>query len=538
MPRSVPIIYSIVLCLFATSSRFIIRAFGRDINQIQRKNVSIYGLGSSGLQIMDALASNSNYRVCQIIDDNPEIQGQTISEIRIDNFNYARENFKKLEIDILLITFSSGVEIIRQRVLDILSENQVEIKTIPSITSMIGDASRITEFKDLKIEDLLGREQVIPDTKLMTQNITNKTVLVTGAGGSIGSELCRQIAQWGPQKLIILDVYEFSIYKLLNEFEEKKINLKIEIVPLIGSVQDNNFIKRIMMSFSIDTIYHAAAYKHVPLMEQNIMQCVANNVFGTLNVAKNAISAGVNNFILVSTDKAVNPTNFMGASKRIAEIICQTLPAEKSKTLFSVVRFGNVLGSSGSVVPLFTEQIKKGGPITLTHPEITRYFMTIPEASQLLIQAGSMGKNDGVFVLDMGEPVKIIDLAKKMVTLSGFKPIVSDHKELKTNEIAITVTGLRHGEKLYEELSYDANLIGTSHPRIMITKETVMEVQELNAFLKKIKIAYDDNNYHKLFEVISSVLNGVTDIRGSKDVFIKSNKNFDTVVPISFKKNK
>ena len=486
---------------------------------------------------MDALTSNSNYRVCQIIDDNPEIQGQTISEIRIDNFNNARENFKKLEIDILLITFSSGVEIIRQRVLDILSENQIEVKTIPSITSMIVDASSVIEFKDLKIEDLLGREQVIPDSKLMSQNITHKTVLVTGAGGSIGSELCRQIAQWSPQKLLMLDISEFSIYKVLNEFEEKKLNLKIEVVPLIGSVQDNNFIKKIMMGFSIDTVYHAAAYKHVPLMEQNVMQCVANNVFGTLHVAKNAIFAGVKNFILVSTDKAVNPTNFMGASKRVAEIICQTLPTEKSKTLFSVVRFGNVLGSSGSVVPLFTEQIKKGGPITLTHPEITRYFMTIPEASQLLIQAGSMKQNDGVFVLDMGEPVKIIDLAKKMVTLSGFKPIVNDHRKLKTDEIEIIVTGLRHGEKLYEELSYDKNLIGTSHPRIMVTRETVMEMQELNVLLEKIKFAYDNDNYHKLFEAISCVLNGVSDIKGSKDVFIKSNKKFDTVVPISLKKN-
>jgi len=524
IPRSVPMIYLIILCNFTTSIRFFVRAIGRDIDQKIRKNITIYGLGASGIELLDALIPNPNYKICQFIDDNPEIQGQIVEGIPIESFKNAKKKFKTLEIDTLLITMSSGAETIRQRLLDTLSEYKIDIKIIPSIKTLIEDDYRIDQFRNLNIEDLLGRKPVIPDSKLMAQNISNKTVLVTGAGGSIGSELCRQISQWSPKKIILLDVSEFAIYKLMSQFEKQKLNLKIDIVPLVGSVQDNNFIKKIMMSFDIDTIYHAAAYKHVPLMEKNVMQCVANNIFGTLNVAKNAISAGVNNFILVSTDKAVNPTNFMGVSKRIAEIICQTLPTKKSKICFSVVRFGNVLGSSGSVVPLFTDQINKGGPITLTHPEVTRYFMTIPEAAQLLIQAGSMEQHEGVFVLDMGKPIKIRDLVEKMAVLAGLKPIMTDHKNLKNDEIAISVTGLRAGEKLYEELSYDANLKGTNHPRIMITKETVMTIERLNVLLERINSAYNNNNYTELFEVMSSISHTITNIKESEDPFIYLNK--------------
>ncbi len=288
----------------------------------------------------------------------------------------------------------------------------------------------------------------------MAKTIAEKTVLVTGAGGSIGSELCRQIIQWKPEKLILLDVSEFAIYRLLEQLKEYPSSHTIDLIPLIGSAQDRPFIKKIFDRFTVDTTYHAAAYKHVPLMEQNVMQCIANNVFGTLNMAEIAITAKVKHFILVSTDKAVNPTNFMGASKRLAEIICQTLSTQKTNTCFSIVRFGNVLGSSGSVVPLFKKQIETGGPITVTHLDVTRYFMTIPEAAQLVIQAGSIAEGGDIFVLDMGKPIKIVDLANRMVTLAGFRPILNGGKELKDDEIAITISGLRPGEKLFEELAY------------------------------------------------------------------------------------
>jgi len=524
IPRSIPIIYGMILCNFATSIRFFIRAVGRDIDQKIRKNVTIYGAGPSGIQFMDALTSSSNYRVCQFIDDNPEMQGQTLAGIPIESFDNAKKRFKILEIDTLLITISSGAEIIRQRLLDTLSQYQIEVKTIPSITNVISNASNIVKLNDLNIEDLLGREPMITDSKLMVQSLLNKTILVTGAGGSIGSELCRQIYKWSPKRLILLDVSEFAIYTLLNELEEKKTNVKIDILPLIGSVQDNDFVKKIMNQFSIDTIYHAAAYKHVPLMEKNVMQCIANNVFGTLNLVKSAISSEVNNFILVSTDKAVKPTNFMGASKRFAELICQTWPSNKTKTKFSIVRFGNVLGSSGSVVPLFKNQIKHGGPITLTHPEVTRYFMSIPEAAQLLIEAGSMEQNDGVFVLDMGDPIKILELAKKMIVLSGLKPVMSCDKPFNSNEIHINITGLRPGEKMYEELSYSENLIGTNHPRILKTKEEPMQIAELNDILVKIYDAINDNDYTKLYKIISFVLDEVSDIKNSKDIFVSHSK--------------
>jgi FlaA1/EpsC-like NDP-sugar epimerase len=298
-------------------------------------------------------------------------------------------------------------------------------------------------------------------------------------------------------------------------------------------VQDRPFIKKIFDRFAVDTTYHAAAYKHVPLMEQNVMQCIANNVFGTVNMVELAIAAKVKHFILVSTDKAVNPTNFMGASKRLAEIVCQTLPTQKTNTCFSIVRFGNVLGSSGSVVPLFKKQIEKGGPITVTHLDVTRYFMTIPEAAQLVIQAGSIAAGGDVFVLDMGKPIKIVDLAKRMVTLSGFRPILNGGKGFKDDEIAITISGLRPGEKLFEELAYSANLMGTVHPRINTTAETPMKRDELQGLLTTARDAIRDGDHQKLYQIIANVTDGVSDLTRSSDVFIgQGDTDPDKIVPL------
>ncbi|MDC0992847.1 nucleoside-diphosphate sugar epimerase/dehydratase [Alphaproteobacteria bacterium] len=533
IPRSVPLIYATFLCAFTTAMRLFIRALGQSMTDEKQENVAIYGAGAAGIQLMEALRKNPKYRVRLFIDDNHELDGKNLGGIPISNFGHAKAKLKKLKIGTLLIELADDLDAPRRRIFDMLSDQPLKVKTIPSISSLISGKFEIAELKDIKVEDLLGREAVQNNPELMAKTIAEKTVLITGAGGSIGSELCRQIILWKPQKLILLDVSEFAIYNLVEELRQHTSRHDIDLIPLIGSVQDSQFIKKIYNRFTVDTTYHAAAYKHVPLMEQNVMQCIANNVFGTLNMAERAIAANVKHFILVSTDKAVNPTNFMGASKRLAEIICQTLPSQKSDTCFSIVRFGNVLGSSGSVVPLFKSQIEKGGPITLTHLDVTRYFMTIPEAAQLVIQAASIAKGGDVFVLDMGKPIKIMDLAKRMATLSGLQPILSGGNMLKDDEIAITVSGLRPGEKLFEELAYSANLKGTIHPRIKTTAETPMKRSKLQAILTAAHKAILDGNHQKLYQIISEVTGGVSVPADSSDAFInQNNAKTEKVVPL------
>ena len=533
IPRSVPLIYAILLSAFATAMRFLIRFLGQGITQEKRENVAIYNADVAGIQVMEALRKNPNYNVRLFIDDNQELSGKNLSGIPICNLDHTKTKFKQLEIHTLLFVIQSDIEVMRQRVFEILEDYPLKIKKIPSISSLLSSKFEIEGLKNIKIEDLLGREPVRHNPALMAKTISKKTVLVTGAGGSIGSELCRQIILWKPQKLILLDISEFAIYKLLDELKQDPSTHAIDLIPLIGSVQDYQFIEKIFDRFAVDTTYHAAAYKHVPLMEQNVMQCIANNVFGTLNMAKLAIASKVKHFIFVSTDKAVNPTNFMGASKRLAEIICQTLSTQNTKTCFSIVRFGNVLGSSGSVVPLFKKQIEKGGPITLTHLDITRYFMTVTEAAQLVIQAGSIAKGGDVFVLDMGKPIKILDLAKRMVFLSGLRPILNGKERVKDDEIAITVSGLRPGEKMFEELTYYENLIGTIHPRINSTAEIPMSVDQLKMLLEVAEAAIRDGDHQKLYQLITKVSNGVSDVDGSIDVFIKrDNVETDKIVPL------
>lgn len=524
IPIPASIIYFLILCLSSTFVRYFIRVLGQDRNKNQRENVAIFGAGLEGKQFMDALRWNSHYRVKFFIDDDIDLQGQILSGIPIESFNNAKLKFKKLQISTLFITLPSDIEATRIRLLKTLSDHPLKIKIIPSLSSLISGAFVITELEDLKIEDLLGREPVLPVPKLMSQNIYNKNVIVTGAGGSIGSELCRQILQWKPKTLILLDVSEFSIYNLQKEILEKNKKTDFKVVPLIGSVQDIDFIKKVMNAFKIDTVYHAAAYKHVPLMEQNVLQCISNNVIGTKNMVEISMMNKVQNFILISTDKAVRPTNFMGASKRFAEIICQIYNKKKSNTHFSIVRFGNVLGSSGSVVPLFKEQIFKGGPITLTHLDITRYFMTIPEAAQLVIQASSMSKKGEIFVLDMGKPIKILELAKKMITLAGLKPVVSKKLPSKNGEVSIIVTGLRPGEKLYEEVSYNSELLKTDHPRIMKAVEPSMKIDDFEILLKEIINAIKTNDVALLFQKISSVTDQVSNISNTEDILTNSCK--------------
>lgn len=534
MPRSVPLIFGTLLCLAATATRLFVRVLSQRIIKQNMENIAIFGTSAESVQLMEALRKDANYHVSLLIDDSVNMIGKKLGGVEICDLSVAKKKFKKLEIKILLIAAATDFHLVRMEILEELSDHPLIIKTIPSISSLISGETKISDLKDIKIEDLLGRKTAEHIPELMAKNIAGKTVFVTGAGGSIGSELCRQIILWKPQKLILLDISEYSIYKLLKELDQHQSGQRIELVPLIGSVQDSKLVKRIFDRFVVDTTYHAAAYKHVPLMEQNVMQCFANNVFGTLNVAEFAIAANVKNFVLVSTDKAVNPSNFMGASKRFSELICQTLPTKKVETCFSIVRFGNVLGSSGSVVPLFKKQIESGGPITLTHPDITRYFMTISEASQLVIQAGALGKSGDVFVLDMGEPIKILELAKRMIYLAGLTPVLNNKDRPKDDEIAVNITGLRPGEKLFEELAYSPNLTGTVHPKIQTTAEKPMKREKLQALLVSVENAIQNNDDRKLHNVISAVTTGVPSIADSIDLLLcQGEANLEEITPPS-----
>lgn len=524
IPRSVPLIFAMFFCVIDTAARFLIRALGQRMNLKQPENIAIFGLGANSIQLMEALKNNPNYRVKLFIHNDSEVHVKNLGGIPIKKPNQAKKSFEKLGIETLLLSTSDDINASRKLVFGLLSDYPLKVKTIPSITSLISGKFKNDELQDIKIEELLGREPVKHDPEIMAKTIAGKTVLVTGAGGSIGSELCRQIIHWGPRKLILLDVSEYATYTILEELKQFLPSHEIDLIPLIGSVQDRFFIKQIFDHFIIDTTYHAAAYKHVPLMEQNVIQCIANNVLGTLNVAELSAAAEVKNFILISTDKAVNPTNYMGASKRLAEIVCQDLSTNAIQTRFSIVRFGNVLGSSGSVVPLFKAQIRQGGPVTVTHKDVTRFFMTIPEAAQLVIQAGSIAKGGDVFVLDMGDPIKILDLAKRMITLMGSRPILSAGKTPKDGEISITFTGLRPGEKLYEELSYNTSLLGTSHPRINTAVEKRIKHDELQSLMAALQGAIRQFDYPKLYKTIAQITNGVSEVSRSSDSFLRRKK--------------
>lgn len=521
VPRSLPFLHAAFACLAIGGIRFFIRAIGQNINHPNQKKVAIYGAGSAGRQLLEALKWDTQYRVCSIIDDNHDLVGKSIGGIKVETFEQAVKNFRSNNIKALLLADSNKNIISQTKVLNLLKDQRVSIKSIPNMRSLISDKQNIGELPDIEIEDLLGRDPTQPIKKLMTKSITGKAVLITGAGGSIGSELYRQIVLLKPACLIVLDISEFAIYRLLEE--QKTIDEQLPIIPLIGSVGNRLFVRKTLKQFSVDTVFHAAAFKHVPLMEQNIMQCINNNVFGTKTLAEEAVDSGVGNFILISTDKAVHPTNFMGASKRFSELICQDLANMQNDTHFSIVRFGNVLGSSGSVVPLFRQQIVEGGPVTVTEEEVTRYFMTVSEAAELVIQATSLSKSGEILVLDMGEPVKILDLAKKMITLSGKIPLVGDlPKEAPQGSINIRITGLRSGEKIKEELSYDENLQKTEHPRIFLTGEGYARLPDLEHLLAEIKHAIKTNNHEKLIEQIKHVCIGVVDVRSSIDNFLTS----------------
>lgn len=499
VPRSVPFIYALLVMVSVGGLRFIARSIFRWEKTRLKSPVLIYGAGSAGRQLRMSLQFGSEYDPVVFVDDSPDLQGCEVGGIPVHSPENLEHLIEAYGIQAILLAIPSATRTERNAILNRLTPLPVSVQTIPGIADLVSGREKTTQLREVSVEDLLGRDPVQPRIDLLDRNIRDKVVLVTGAGGSIGSELCRQTLAQKPRALILYEISEFALYSIdqdLRRIAQEK-SLDATIVALLGSVRDGARLSGILRCYGVQTIYHAAAYKHVPLVEDNVVEGIENNVFGTRRVLEEAIAAGVESFIMISTDKAVRPTNIMGATKRMAELICQAQAHRQSAMLISMVRFGNVLGSSGSVIPLFRRQIERGGPITVTHPDITRYFMTIPEAAQLVIQAGGMARGGEVFVLDMGEPVKILDLAKRMARLSGLKAIVIDSSRQPTTseqqcDIEIIITQLRPGEKLYEELLIDECSICTDHPRILAASETYLLWEELERLLDDLERACTD----------------------------------------------
>ena len=498
VPRTVGIIQPILLLLFVGASRAFARVWlGDQYNSIlkrpARERVLIYGAGSNGRQLAAAMANNHEMEVVGFLDDDDCLQGHVLNGLPIYNPADLTDLVTSLSISNVLLALPNVSRKRRNDILNHIRMAHVSVRTLPSMNDLAQGKVSIADVRELDVDDLLGREPVMPNHILLAKNVYKKVVMVTGAGGSIGSELCRQIAMIGPAKLLLIEQSEFALYTIHKELEEKLKNMDIALVPLLASAQDEDRMCEIISTWHPDTIYHAAAYKHVPLVEHNPAAGIRNNVMGTLHIAQAAAENGVADFVLISTDKAVRPTNVMGASKRLAEMALQALAADAkyAATKFSMVRFGNVLDSSGSVVPKFRQQIRDGESITLTHPEVTRYFMTIPEAAQLVIQAGAMAKGGDVFVLEMGQPVKIMDLARRMIELSGLTVRDDQNPE---GDIEIEITGLRPGEKLYEELLIGDNPKSTLHPRIMRAQEEFILWGEFEHKLKSLEIALNVND--------------------------------------------
>ncbi len=494
LPRSTPIIYACLAILFMLGSRFGLRLLFQQYASGQiGEPVIIYGAGKAGNQLAMSLVHDNHYTPIAFIDDNPKLHGRCLQGIEVYPPSKIASMVEDYNVHQVLLAIANITQEQRKNIYEMLELLSVKVKIIPPYSQIVSGGLSVKSLRDVKVEDLLGRTPVEPVTKLMDKCVKNKVVMVTGAGGSIGSEMCRQLIRFSPKRLVLLDNSEFALYSIHNSIKSSS-DENLSIIPVIGSVLDEALINELVSAHAVQTIYHAAAYKHVPLVEENVIEGVKNNVLGTYVVAKAAQNYNVENMVLISTDKAVRSTNIMGASKRVAEFILQAFSAAKDqKTCFSMVRFGNVLGSSGSVVPLFQAQIKKGGPLTVTHPEITRYFMTIPEAVQLVIQAGALAKGGEVFVLDMGQPVKIVDLAKKMIHLMGFTENSSSDRY-----VAIEFTGLRPGEKLYEELLVDDNALGTVHPRIMCARELSPSLEELELLVDSLKKAILDRDSDKV----------------------------------------
>jgi len=497
IPRSVILINWALTLLVIGGSRLSARWLFSDTHNSsnsQRKNVVIYGAGSAGRQLSTALMQSNEYSPVAFLDDENKIQRQFINGVEVFSLNSLSRLIDDKNVIEVLLAIPSISRMRRNEIIDFLEPYPILVRSLPGVAEIAQGKVKVSDLHEISIQDLLGRDSVPANQKLLNLNVAGKAVMITGAGGSIGSELCRQVLLLKPKLLILYELNEFALYAIDKELLGLNV-IDIKIFPILGSVNNTKRLSRVFKKFGVQTIYHAAAYKHVPMVEFNNTEGVNNNIFGTLNIAKTAINENVGTFVLISTDKAVRPTNTMGATKRFAEMILQALSAEQNGTRFTMVRFGNVLDSSGSVIPLFKQQIKEGGPVTVTNEEIIRYFMTIPEAVELVIQAGSMGQGGDVFVLDMGEPVRIADLARKIIHLSGLQ--VKDSDNLN-GDIEIKYTGLRSGEKLYEELLIGDNVIGTDNPMIMRAQEDMMAWGKLKLILDELEVAVNDDNQKKL----------------------------------------
>jgi len=533
VPKSIGVIQPMLLFIGIGASRYFVRSWLGSINNVQKSFqraqpiALIYGAGYAGRQLASGLSGNKEILVKGFIDDDIQLQGSTINGIAVYPNTSLEDLIRRLDITDILLAIPSASQDRRKNIITALNGCGVRVRTLPGLIDLTSGRVRVSDLRDLDMNDLLGRPVVPPDVGLLEKNILGQAVLVTGAGGSIGSELCRQIIKFSPKSLILIDSSEHSLYLIYEELKRALIELEegrlagpgddqtslsslglpVKLIPCLASVRDRDLLLNIFKSHQPATVFHTAAYKHVPLVEQNSVEGIRNNVFGTLTCAQVSVECGVANFILVSTDKAVRPTNVMGASKRIAELVLQAMADLASRsdhsTKYSMVRFGNVLGSSGSVAPLFSAQIAAGGPITLTHPAVTRYFMTIPEAAQLVIQASTMAEGGDVFVLDMGQPVRVYDLAVKMIYLSGL--LVRDEAN-PNGDIEIKVTGLRSGEKLYEELLIGDNPQSTAHPKILKAHEEFLPWSDLQQDLGQLNSALDTSDTQIIRDMLKKLV--------------------------------
>lgn len=521
IPRTIGVIQPLLVLLLVGGSRVFARFWLGGMYQSQlrlanRARVLIYGAGNAGRQLAAAMANNNEMHVIGYVDDDCNLHGRILDGLPVHNPQDLGGLVEKLRVSDVLLALPTASRKRRNEILALIGRVHVAVRTLPSVTELAQGKVSTSDVRELDIDDLLGREPVTPHAGLLTKNTAGKVVLVTGAGGSIGSELCRQILKQGPARLLLVEHSEYALYAIHDELLGQKgaSPTTAELIPLLASVRDETRLQDILAAWKPNTVYHAAAYKHVPLVEHNPVEGLRNNVWGTWVAARCAQAHGVADFVLISTDKAVRPTNIMGASKRLAEMVLQAMAAQGGTTRFSMVRFGNVLGSSGSVVPRFRQQIRDGGPITLTHPDITRYFMTIPEAAQLVIQAGAMAQGGDVFVLDMGEPVRIMDLAMRMVELSGLTVRNDQNPE---GDIAIEVTGLRPGEKLFEELLIGDNPLPTAHPRIMKAREECLTMPSLEARLAEMAAAMEAGNLELVRVLLGDLVAGFQPTDGIVD---------------------
>lgn len=524
VPRSLLLLYPMLLVLYMGGGRAAYRMwkehrlYGGLV--AQGKPVVIVGAGRGGAMLVRELERSADWRVVGLVDDDRSKWGRELSGHPVlGGLDSLPEVLDSEKASHVILAMPSAAADASRRAADLAVGAGAHVFTVPGLEDVMSGRVAISALRPVEIEDLLGRASVMPDTMLLGRCIAGKVVLVTGAGGSIGSELCRQIVRLGPVRLVMFEISEFALYSIEQELLGlcAQARVAVELVPVLGTVMHQSRAEAVMRSFGVNTVYHSAAYKHVPLVEHNPVEGIRNNAVGTRRMAEAALAAGVDTFVLISTDKAVRPTNVMGASKRLAELILQALANQGGKTRFCMVRFGNVLGSSGSVVPLFRQQIAAGGPITLTHPEITRFFMTIPEAAQLVIQAGAMGQGGEVFVLDMGQPVKIVDLARRMIHLSGLEVRDDEHPD---GDIAIDIVGLRPGEKLYEELLIGENIEGTSHPLIMRAYENEVPWEIMSGRLAQLDAACMAFDFPKVLALLGLLVQEYTPATHGEDALL------------------